>query len=57
MQLDDGTIVTLYYVAGEIGGKLGNISKYGGLMAYTKCVRYQEADLLAVPTTKAVGSK
>ena len=54
VQLDDGTIVTLYYGVGELG-KLAESGQ--GLMAYAKCVRYREADLAAVTTSKAVGSK
>jgi hypothetical protein len=56
VQLDDGTIVTLYYGVGE-RGKPDDISKSGhGRMAYARCVRYREADL-SVTTTKPVGSK
>ncbi len=54
MQLDDGTIVTLYYGVGE----LGKLAENGqGLIPYAKCIRYREADLAAVITSKSVGSK
>ena len=57
VQLDDGTIVTLYYLIGELG-KPDDISESGhGLMEYAKCVRYREADLLAVVATKPVGGE
>ena len=47
VQLDDGTIVTLYYGVGELG-KPDDFSECGhGLMEYARCVRYREADLLA----------
>ncbi len=56
VQIDDGTIVTLYYVVGEID-KPDDISERGhGLMEYARCVRYREADL-AVTTVRPVGSK
>ena len=56
VELDDGTIVTLYYGVGELG-KPNDIDESGhGLVPYARCVRYREADL-AVTTTKPVGSK
>ena len=54
VQLDDGTIVTLYYGVGELG-KLAESGQ--GLVPYAKCIRYREADLTAVTTSRAVGSK
>jgi hypothetical protein len=46
VELEDGTIVTLYYGVGELG-KPRELSKSGpGLMEYARCIRYREADLL-----------
>ena len=42
VQLDDGTIVTLYYGVGALG-KLAESGQ--GLVPYAKCIRYREADL------------
>ena len=53
VQLDDGTIVTLYYGVGELGkpAEFSPIEPEHRLpMEYAKCVRYRESDLLGVTT-------
>ncbi len=59
VQLDDGTIVTLYYGVGEVGKphEFSPIEPEHRLsMEYARCIRYREADL-AVTTARPVGSK
>ena len=48
VQLDDGTIVTMYYGNGEVGNPNAGL--------YAKVVRYHEADLLTPPPSPTVSA-